>query len=86
MLQKWLREVHDIEVWAHTIQVDSECSEYQYCIRYLKYPNEKRDCRRYEVIESFEMGIGTYYNKAHPDHDNYENCLEKGLREALNLI
>ena len=84
LLQRWLREVHDIEVWVCTGMIGSDDSEYYYNIRHIIYPKAKRECNRYETIESLKLYSGGYTNIV--PNDTYEQVLEAGLIEALKLI
>ena len=65
VLQKWLREEHDIEVWA-TPYLHDKKKEYNYMI-------VNRNVDVYDLIS------GDEYN-------TYEEAMEDGLFEALNLI
>ncbi len=64
LLQKWLREVHDIHLWVKKRIV---CGDYT----------------EYEV--NLQKGH-KHANNYHNYYKTYEEALEIGLKEALNLI
>lgn len=81
LLQKWLREVHDIRVLIDFETIDD--SETAYTFKIVKYLPEGKGRKKdtwdfYETTYSFNQGGGWY--------ETYEEALEKGLQRALTLI
>ena len=74
LLQKWLREVHNIEVEPYLIICKHNNREIP------QLPEEKE--YDYKIIVS---GISQYIGTIQNDL-SYEEALEKGLQEALKLI
>lgn len=84
LLQKWLREKHDIEVYVFREMSSSDDSEWNYKIRYFANPTEKREYKQYETIDSMTFYPGGYSNDT--NGSSYEQALEDGLARALHLI
>ena len=82
LLQRWLREVHNIDIAINYEAIGSDDYEYCYIIKYEK-GNAKRQCNRIKVIESLQFYSGGYVNV---NTNTYEEALELALQEALNLI
>lgn len=81
LLQRWLREVHDIRVLIDFETIDD--SETAYTFKIVKYLPEGKNRKKdtwdfYETTYSFNQGGGWY--------KTYEEALEVGLQEALKLI
>jgi len=84
LLQKWLREEHEIHIIAHREGIGSDEWDYSYDIEYL--PKDKCDVKRrsieFKYIHSyFEQG-GTYIGA----WNTYEEALEEGLMHGLKLL
>ena len=72
LLQKWLREVHNIDVDSYLIEMISND-------RQLKQDLDQREyCYR-----MYKEGILQY---SHGEENTYEGALETGLQEGLKLI
>lgn len=84
LLQKWLREEHEIQVYATMESLGSDEWGYSYEINYLpkEHQNAKRRVCRFEYIDSYKE-FGSTYEGA---WDTYEEALESALLEALKLI
>ena len=65
LLQRWLREVHNIDVWAQPFEFRRSLRDESYC--YILYKSNVWITDRVEFID-------------------FEEALEAGLIEALNLI
>lgn len=84
LLQKWLRENHEIHVHSKIEFTGTDEWEFSYKIKYL--PKDKFEAKRrspefkevYSYIESPSGYIGAWRT--------YEEALEKGLQKALTLI
>lgn len=85
LLQRWLREVHQIHIQVKRECIGSDEWEFSYLIDYLPkdFWNYKRRATHFEYIESFSMSGGATYSGA---WSTYEECLEKALFHALKLI
>lgn len=77
LLQKWLREIHNIDV---VIIPERYKSGINYMIQAQKYDLEKGTLK-----ENFTIDACGWYNDNH-DWPTYELALEKGIYEALKLI
>ena len=84
LLQKWLREIHNIYITIHREVLGSDEWGYSYNIEYLPKDksNVKRRCKEFIYIESFYESIGSYTGA----WDTYEEAFERGLFKALKLI
>lgn len=74
LLQKWLREIHNIDVEPYLILCKHNNKEIP------QHPEEKE----YDymlIVSGISQYIGTIQNNL-----SYEQALEKGLQEALKLI
>jgi hypothetical protein len=73
LLQRWLREVHEIEVISYPIIVGS------YSFKIYKFT---------EIINIIYLNGRSVSNKKDNNKNwpNYEEALEEGLQEALKLI
>ena len=81
LLQRWLREVHDIRVLIDFETIDD--SETAYTFKIVKYLSEGKGRKKdtwdfYETTYSFTQGGGWY--------KTYEEALELGLIKGLKLI
>lgn len=85
LLQRWLREVHNIKVLADYFCISSDDYEWGYVVKYEE-GNDKRECQRLKSIESVEFYPGGYQNPVAFVKNTYEEAIEQGLREALKLI
>lgn len=81
---KWLRDVHDINLFVHQECIGSDEFCYTYEMKYL--PKEFADCKRkatkYIYVQSFCMGFGSYSG----GWDNYEEAELEGIREAIKYL
>lgn len=75
LLQKWLREVHDIH-----IEIDLVDNSRTYYWEYVLITSKDRDYNDEDCFDSAKK----HYNK--DEFTIYEEALEKGLQEALKLI
>ena len=82
LLQKWFRDIHNINISIEYESIGSDDYEYCYTIKYEE-GNAKRQCNRIKIIESLQFYPGGYINVA---ADTYEEVLEFALQKALNLI
>jgi hypothetical protein len=84
LLQKWLREKHDIHIEIPREALGSDEMEYKYILSYL--PKEFKDAKRWvshlKYIDSFSC-YGSTYSGA---WQTYELALEQALIESLRLI
>ena len=84
LLQRWLREKHEIHVHSKIEFVGTDEWEFSYKIKYL--PKNKFEVKRrsieFETIYSFIESPGSYSGTWR----TYEQALEQGLQHALNLI
>lgn len=71
LLQKWLREVHNIHIFIDKTRVGGN---YQFIIHEKLKSNN---------VYEFSWNVLKYSNS---DFNTYEEALEVGLQEALNLI
>ena len=79
LLQKWLREIHNIDV---DVVRDSEV-HYQDEIRWIVKASNWNDIR----VKDFPIAQLKFPNTSHhTDFKSYEEALEKGLIEGLNFI
>ena len=83
LLQKWLRDIHDIKIFIDYQPIGSDDYEYCYKIMYEE-GNAKRQYERTKTIESLN-DWGSGYNNVYPA-DTYEQVLEAALKKALELI
>lgn len=78
LLQKWLREVHNIDV---IIAVERYSNGINYLVQAQKWDlNCNPDKNLNFVVD------GSYWFNDNGDYPTYEKSLEKGLQEALKLI
>lgn len=75
LLQKWLREEHDMHI---EIELVDNSRTYQW--EYVIITSKDRD---YNDEECFDSAKRLFNNE---DFETYEEALEKGLQEALKLI
>jgi hypothetical protein len=84
LLQKWLREKHDINITVARVALGSD--EMEYCYSVIHLPKEFEDAKRWvsllERIDSFSS-YGSTYSGA---WRTYEEALEQALQESLKLI
>lgn len=86
LLQKWLREKHNIHISVTLEFIGSDEWVYAYEIIYL--PKNEANIKRRSVLFkkiysfSFKEEIGTYNG----GWDTYEEALEEGLKESLKLL
>jgi hypothetical protein len=79
LLQKWLREIHNIDV---DVVRDSEV-HYQDETRWIVKASNWNDIR----VKDFPIAQLKFPNTSHhTDFKSYEEALEKGLIEGLNFI
>lgn len=78
LLQKWLREVHNIDVVLSP-------ERYSNGINYLVQAQKWDLTADPEVNPNFVVKGSFWYNDNH-EYPTYEKALEKGLQEALKLI
>jgi len=79
LLQKWLREIHNIDV---DVVRDSEV-HYQDETRWIVKASNWNDIR----VKDFPIAQLKFPNTSnHTDFKSYEEALEKGLMEGLNFI
>ena len=76
LLQKWLREVHKLNVIVDVID-NSKYYHYDYCI----VNHNKREYHDEDMMDQAYR-----FFKWHCNHVTYEDALEEGLVNALNLI
>ena len=79
LLQKWLREVHKIDVIITFEPIDDSTVAYVWNVLYLKENGGKKAYDWHHIICSFSEEIMCWY-------DTYEEALEEGLQVALKLI
>lgn len=84
LLQKWLREEHEIYVSAELTPIGSDEWEYSFTIQHL--PKDKWAAKRrvseFKTTSSFKISGGVYVGA----WVTYEEALEAGLYYALKLI
>lgn len=73
LLQKWLREVHDIQIEIISFYQDNIVFGYNYCM----YKTQ---------IERIEYELNELSKPIHCDYNIYEEALEEGLTQSLKLI
>lgn len=79
LLQRWLRDEHDINVVVrHSYKTLDK-----YIVSYSKWRDDKKFRTTYFIIPLDDDGIP---NGTHQDFTTYEGALERGLQEALKLI
>ena len=78
LLQKWLREVHNIDVVISP-------ERYKNGVNYMVQA-QKWDLNANEEIHPNFVVKGSYWFNDNHEHPTYEEALEKGLQEALKLI
>ena len=78
LLQKWLREVHNIDV---VISPERYSNGVNYLVQAQKWDLNADP----EVNLNFVIKGSCWYNDNH-EYPTYEEALEKGLQEALKLI
>jgi hypothetical protein len=84
-LQKWFREVHNIEikVWA-----EHYLNGTNWCVQALKFNLSEKymgDPNKRDVLNDF-IEDGTYSFGDNNEYKTYEEALEKGLLESFKLI
>lgn len=82
LVQKWLREIHDINVLVNFETIDDSETAYTWHIKYYleEGKNRKKDTWDfYEDIYSLSQEKIQWF-------DTYEQALENGLQEGLKLI
>jgi hypothetical protein len=83
LLQKWLRDVHDIHINPE-YRDEAGCFEYFYTIMYFpeELKHKKRSHEQTKRIDSFYGAGGSYIGC----FDTYEEALEEALQKSLKLI
>jgi hypothetical protein len=74
LLQKWLREVHDIHVQAHPIPMYGEQDKARWSGAWIIKYNSK------------EPSLDQWSDITKLSYNTYEEALEEGLKKALKLI
>lgn len=83
LLQKWLREVHNIKIFVNYELISSD--DYEYCYKIIfEEGSAKKQCDRTKIIESLKFYSGGYTNTL--KNNTYEETLEEGLQQTLKLI
>lgn len=78
LLQKWLREIHNINVQAYPHLTDI----YRFYIEKINFSYKTSDGRTPE----FKVQLSRDWSKDYNKYKTYEEALEVGLQEALRLI
>lgn len=81
LLQKWLREIHqiDVKVWAeHYLDGTNWCVQ---SVHWNLIPEEVHSCADLNFIDAGSFSFGD-----DGEYPTYELALEKGLLEGLKLI
>jgi hypothetical protein len=85
LLQKWLREVHNINIGIDYRGIESDSMEYCYIIKYLpkEFSKAKRWVTHIVEIESGQFHVNNTYSGF---YGTYEEALEGTLLQTLTLI
>ena len=85
LLQRWLREVHEIQVSIDYQGIESDSMEWCYTIKQLpeEFKNAKRWVQHVVEIQSGQFHVNNTYSGF---FESYEEALEAGLVQALKLI
>ncbi len=84
LLQKWLREKHNIVVTINFTVIDDSEKAFVWIIN--QYVEEGIENTRKKDIQDFWKEYQSFSEKRMSWFETYEEALEKGLFEALNLI
>jgi hypothetical protein len=81
LLQKWLREVHNIDIFV----IPNFTPNYNYCNFDRNIIGHNLNERIFDVYE-FTIFINRKSNYKSKFYDTYEEALEFGLQKSFNLI